>query len=169
MENKEKIFKSILSEYQDMIYRLCCSYVKDVDARKDLYQSILIRLWKGLTSFENRSSIGTWVYRISVNTSLDFLRTEFRKKSKSKHIDINYIEIADQSNNLEEDLIISERTKLMYKCINELSFVDKTIISLYLEDFSYREIAEIIGISEKNVSVKLVRIKKNLNECLRDV
>ena len=169
MENKEKIFKSILSEYQDMIYRLCYSYVKDIDARKDLYQSILIRLWKGLTSFENRSSIGTWVYRISVNTSLDFLRKEHKNNFKSKHVNIDDLNIADKSDNLEEELIISEKTHLMYKCINKLTFIDKTIISLYLEDLSYRAIADIVGISEKNVSVKLYRIKKKLNQCLKDL
>jgi RNA polymerase sigma-70 factor (ECF subfamily) len=169
MKNKEKKFQAVLSDYQDMIYRLCCSYVEDYDARKDLYQNILIRLWKGIESFENRSLMSTWVYRIAVNSSLDFLRSEFGKKPNSKHIDINNLEIADKSNNLEEDFIISERTRLMYKCINKLSFVDKTIISLYLEDLSYRNIADIVGISAKNVSVKLYRIKKILNKYLKDI
>ena len=168
MEKKEEKFKKIISDYQDMIFRLCCSYVGDGDIRKDLYQNILLRLWKGLDTFENRSSISTWVYRISVNTSLDFLRTEFKKKSRSKYVDVNAFEIADISNNFEEDLIVSEKIKFMYQCINKLGFIDKTIISLYLEDLSYREISEIVGISEKNVSVKLSRIKKKLNECLKD-
>jgi RNA polymerase sigma-70 factor (ECF subfamily) len=168
MEKKEEKFKTIISDYQDMIFRLCCSYMGDGDIRKDLYQNILLRLWKGLDVFENRSSIKTWIYRISVNTSLDFLRTEFKNKYRSKHVDINTFEIADISNNVEENIILSEKIKFMYKCINKLSFIDKTIISLYLEDLSYREISEIVGISEKNVSVKLTRIKKKINACLKD-
>jgi RNA polymerase sigma-70 factor (ECF subfamily) len=169
MKKKEIKFQTIISDYQDMIYRLCCSYVEDVDIRKDLYQNILIRLWKGLDSFKNLSSIGTWVYRVSVNTSLDFLRKEYKNNINSKLVDIDDIIITDKSNNLEEALIISEKTQLMYQCINKLTFIDKTIISLYLEDLSYREIAEVVGISEKNVSVKIYRIKKNLNICLRDL
>lgn len=168
MENKDKKYKQVISEYQNMIYRLCCSYVMDTDLRKDLFQNILIRIWKGLNSFENRSSISTWVYRISVNTSIDFLRKEDNNKHISKHIAINDIDINDKSNNLEENLILSEKTKFMYKCINKLTFIDKTIITLYLEDLSYKEIAEIVGISEKNVSVKLTRIKKKLNNCLKE-
>jgi len=161
---KENKYKEIISEHQDMIYRLCCSYVENIDIRKDLFQNILIRIWKGLNSFENRSSISTWVYRISVNTSIDFLRRE----DNNKNIGIDDIEIIDKSKNVENDLILSEKTKLMYKCISKLVFVDKTIITLYLEDLSYREISEIVGISEKNVSVKLARIKKKLNNCLKD-
>ena len=77
--------------------------------------------------------------------------------------------VADKSTNQEEKIIISERAELLYKCINGFSFIDKTIISLYLEDLSYREIAHIVGITEKNVSVKISRIKKNLSQWLKDL
>jgi RNA polymerase sigma-70 factor (ECF subfamily) len=169
METREIKFKTIISDYQDMIYRLCCSYVEDVDIRKDLYQNILIRIWRGLASFEKRSSISTWVYRISVNTGIDFLRKEVNNTYTSKHVDINNIEITDKISDMEENLIQSEKTKYMYKCINTLSYIDKTIISLYLEDLTYREIADIVGISVKNISVKLYRIKKQLTKCLKDI
>lgn len=168
MENKENKYKKIISEHQDMIYRLCCSYVMDADLRKDLFQNILIRIWKGLNTFENRSSFSTWIYRLSVNTSIDFLRKELKGNHNSKHIDIRDIEVIDKSNNAEERLIVSEETKYMYKCISKLTFIDKTVITLYLEDLSYKEISEIVGVSEKNVSVKLVRIKNKLNKCLKE-
>jgi RNA polymerase sigma-70 factor (ECF subfamily) len=103
-----------------------------------------------------------------VNASIDFLRKEYKNNRNIKHLDMNDVNIADKSKNLEESLVISEKTQLMYKCIGRLTFIDKTIISLYLEDLSYQEIAEVVGITEKNVSVKIYRIKKNLNECLRD-
>jgi RNA polymerase sigma-70 factor (ECF subfamily) len=99
---------------------------------------------------------------------MDFLRKECNSKLTAKHIDINNIDITDKSNNLERDMILSEKTRLMYKCINNLNFIDKTIISLYLEELSYREISDIVGITEKNVSVKIARLKRKLNKCLKD-
>jgi RNA polymerase sigma-70 factor (ECF subfamily) len=164
MEDKEQRYKQILTMHWDMIYRLCCSYIEDSDLRKDLFQNILIRIWKGLNAFENRSSVGTWVYRIAVNASIDF----FRKEEHIRYIELTDIDITDHSANVEADLIQSEKMKLMYHCINKLTFIDKTIITLYLEDISHRDISEIVGISEKNVSVKLTRIKKKLNNCLKD-
>lgn len=168
MENKDKKYKRIIYENQEMIFRLCCSYVMNTDLRNDLFQNILIRIWKGLNSFENRSSMNTWIYRIAVNTSIDFLRKKENNRQISKSIDSDKIELIEDSTNLEEDLIISEKIQFMYKCISKLSFIDKTIITLYLEDISYKEISEIVGISEKNVSVKLTRIKNKINKCLKD-
>ena len=78
------------------------------------------------------------------------------------------MELEDKSTNPEDKIVISEKIDFIYKCINTLTFVDKTIISLYLEDLSYKEISEIVGISKNNVSVKLTRIKNKLNKCLKD-
>jgi len=167
MKKKEETFKSLISEYQDTIYRLCYSYVEDKEMRKDLYQNILIRIWKGLDSFKQHSSITTWVYRVAVNTSLDFLRQEFNRNETLNNININDIEIEDSSQNPEKKLIIAEKIKYIYHCIGKMNFIDITIIFLYLEDLSYREIAEIVGISEKNVSVKLYRLKNKLMDCVK--
>jgi RNA polymerase sigma-70 factor (ECF subfamily) len=169
MKDKEKLFQTIIADYQHMIYRLCCSYIANDQIRKDLYQNILIRIWRGLDSFQNHSSMGTWVYRIAVNTSLDFLRKEIKNRSRSIQMDLENLAISDKSPNQEEELLASEKTEILYRCINRFSFIDKTIISLYLEDLSYREIAQIVGITEKNVGVKISRIKKKLNQCLKDM
>ena len=168
MTDKEDKYKQIFLQHKDMIYRLCCSYCPDPELRKDLFQNILMRIWKGLKSFEGRSALSTWVYRIAVNTGIDFLRRENNAAKLSRQVDISELELADKAFNTEEQMIISEKNEFIYKCINELSFIDKTIITLYLEEFSYKMISEIIGISDKNVSVKLARIKKKLNKCLRD-
>jgi len=167
MKNKEKKFKDIISEFQDTIYRLCYSYVEDKEMRKDLYQNILIRIWKGLDTFKSHSSISTWIYRIAINTSLDFLRKEFNRSKTSTHLNIDDIEVADSSQNSEQEFIIGEKLKYLYHCIGKMNFIDKTIIFLYLEDLSYREIAGIVGISKKNVSVKLSRLKNNLMDCVK--
>ena len=168
MKNKEEKFKDIISDFQHTIYRLCYSYVEDNEMRKDLYQNILIRIWKGLDTFKRRSSICTWIYRIAINTSLDFLRKEFNKNKTVDNININEIELEDSSQNTEQKLIITEKIKYIYRCIGKMSFIDKTIIFLYLEDLSYKDIAGIVGISEKNVSVKLHRLKNNLIDCVKE-
>ena len=168
MKNKEEKFKDIISEFQDTIYRLCYSYIADKEMRKDLYQNILIRLWKGLDTFKSHSSISTWIYRIAINTSLDFMRKEFNRSKTSNHINTNEIELEDSSQNSEQNLILAEKIKYIYHCIGKMNFIDKTIIFLYMEELSYRDIANIVGITEKNVSVKLSRLKNNLMDCVKE-
>ena len=136
--------------------------------RKDLYQNILIRIWKGLDTFKSRSSMITWIYRVSINTSLDFLRKEFSTNKTTNIINVNDIEIENSSQNSEEKLLTEEKIKYLYQCIGKMNFIEKTIIFLYLEDLSFRKIADIVGVSEKNVSVKLYRLKNNLLHCMKE-
>jgi RNA polymerase sigma-70 factor (ECF subfamily) len=87
----------------------------------------------------------------------------------STHVDISNLSIIDTSNDVEKNLLLSENLKLLYRCINQLSLIDRTLVYFYLEDLKYREIAAILGISEKNVSVKLHRIKKLLKQYFKDL
>lgn len=169
MKSKEKTFERILVDYQDKIYRLCWSYIQNEDDRKDLLQNILIKIWKNLESFNEKSSLSTWIYRLSVNTSIDYMRQSKKHNYLSTNTNISNLNVVDNSNNVEENFVLSENLKLLHKCINQLSFIDKTLTNLYLENLKYREIAEIIGISEKNVSVKLYRIKKLLRKYFKDL
>jgi RNA polymerase sigma-70 factor (ECF subfamily) len=169
MKDKEDFFRSIVSEHQDRIYRLCWSYVQNRDDRKDLYQNILIKMWKGLDSLQDKSSVSTWIFRLSVNTSIDYIRRNKKHRSISSDIDITNVNIIDRTNDIEGNLILSENIKILHNFINQLSFIDKTLIYFYLEDLKYREIAEILGISEKNVSIKLHRIKRLLKEYFKDI
>jgi RNA polymerase sigma-70 factor (ECF subfamily) len=169
MKEKEAIFKEIISDYQDTMYRLCLSYVENKDKIQDLYQNILVRIWHGLENFKQQSSIKTWIYRIVINTGIDFLRTENKKILTNKFLNIDDTAIIDSVLNPEQKLIANENVDFIYHCINKMNFIEKTIISLYLEDLSYNEISAIVGISEKNVSVKLTRLKKKLLTCLKDI
>lgn len=168
MENKETIFKKILSDYQDRIYRLCWSYVQNEDDRKDLYQNILLKIWKNLNSFKSQSSLSTWIFRLSVNTSIDYIRKRKKSNRFSSPLDITNLDIIDKSNDIEINIIMSENLQLLNKCLKRLSFLDRILVYFYLEDLKYREIADILGISEKNVSVKLVRVKKLLQSYFKD-
>ena len=112
--------------------------------------------------------MSTWIYRLSVNASIDYLRQNKKYVRLAPQTDISNINIIDTSNDVEKNVLQSENIELLNKCINLLSFVDKTLVYFYLEDLKYKEIAEILGITEKNVSVKLVRIKKILKKFFRD-
>ena len=164
METREEKFKAILSDHKDKIYRLCCSYARQEEDRKDMFQNAMIKIWKNIASFKGDSSVSTWIFRITVNSCIDFKRKEKREKEILCNENISDLNLTDKNKNIEQNLITSEKLKILFKFLEKLSFIDKTLMSLYLEDLNYQEIAEIIGISEKNVSVKIYRIKKTLNK-----
>lgn len=129
-------------------------FSKDNDEVSDLFQEILVKLWKGFGSFEGRSDIKTWVYRVSLNTCITLDRKKKRHQKKdSLSMDINLYDDNDSD---------TLQVKQLYKRINKLGFFDRAIILLWLEGIPYDEIGEIVGISAKNVSVKLVRIREQL-------
>ena len=129
-------------------------FSKDNDEVSDLFQEILVKLWKGVGSFEGRSDIKTWVYRVSLNTCITLDRKKKRHQKKdSLSMDINLYDDNDSD---------TLQVKQLYKRINKLGFFDRAIILLWLEGIPYDEIGEIVGISAKNVSVKLVRIREQL-------
>jgi RNA polymerase sigma-70 factor (ECF subfamily) len=169
MKDKEDHFRRIVTDYQDRIYRLCWSYVQDQEDRKDIYQSILIKIWNGIDSFQEKSSLSTWIYRLSVNASIDYIRKNKKHKILDREVDLSNVNIADKTTDIEESIIVSENIENLHKFIRQLSFIDKTLIFFYLEDLKYFEIAEILGISEKNVSIKLHRIKSLLKQYFKDL
>ena len=166
MEDKLTTFNSLVSAYQDCVYRLCCSYVRNSEDRKDLMNDIWLRIWTGLESYKEKSALSTWVFRIATNTSIDFIRREKRHRRRSIGLHRDHLECADTGEDIEQRTIRSEQIEYLYSCIEQLPLLDKSLISLFLEDLSYSEIADIIGISESNVGVKLHWIKKRLNELL---
>lgn len=164
--DKESRFKGAIELNKDRIYRLCCCYVADNEARKDVYQEVLINIWSSFDSFESRSQISTWIYRVTINTCLGYLRSERRRKKIFQGgSDVDAETVADPDEGREQGQIEADVQRL-YECVTELGPVDRALISLYLEDVSTREMAEILGISEVNVRVKLHRVKKSLKELL---
>ena len=120
----------------------------------DLYQEILVNLWKGFTKFRGESNIRTWIYRISLNTCISFERKKHRKVDTIPlTMDINLFEDSDDD---------TKQVQLLKNRINKLGPFDRAIVLLWLENLSYDEIGNIVGITAKNVSVRLVRIKEQL-------
>ncbi|TXD53422.1 MULTISPECIES: RNA polymerase sigma factor [unclassified Polaribacter] len=148
-------FETIYKTYWQKVFRLCMGYANDTDAAKDLAQETFIKVWKQLPKFRNESSIGTWIFRIASNTCLRQIQKD-KKMPKSELP----LEIKDEilETNIEKDI------QFLYHCISELQEVERIIISLELEDMNQKEIAEIVGLSEGNVRVKIHRIKEKLTQ-----
>ena len=148
-------FETIYKTYWQKVFRLCMGYANDTDVAKDLAQETFIKVWKQLPKFRNESSIGTWIFRIASNTCLRQIQKD-KKMPKSELP----LEIKDDilDTNIEEDI------QLLYQYISELKEVERIIISLELEDMNQKEIAEIVGLSEGNVRVKIHRIKEKLTQ-----
>jgi RNA polymerase sigma-70 factor, ECF subfamily len=164
--DKETQFKAAVEANKDRIFRICCCYVRDEVERRDVFQEVLIHIWEGLDRFEEKSRVSTWIYRIAVNTCLGYVRTQNRRRKVfDEHSSIHEETLSDDAST--EAAEKAEREiKLLYDSIHQLLPVEKTLVSLYLEDVSTAEMADIVGISESNVRVKLHRIKKKLKEMM---
>lgn len=167
--DKDTLFKQVLEENKDRIYRICCAYERNTIDRDDLYQEIAINIWKNLDKFEGRSAISTWIYRIAVNTSLMHIKKESRRNSSKTDLDENSLNIAEPPNDdREEKIETGKKIEILNECINELGTLDRLIISMVLEDLSYKEIAEVTGLTVNNTGVRINRIKKELLKLMEE-
>lgn len=157
MEEKDKLFKSIFDKNSKKIFHLCYGYTGDADVANDLLQETFLKVWQNLDKFRNKSLISTWIYRIAVNTCLTYLRTE-KRQAKDELTD-NIIETHS-----EEFSEKNEQVALLYKSISKLEENDRLIITMVLDEMPYPEIAEVSGISEGNLRVRIHRIKQKLTE-----
>lgn len=154
MKELEQEFTKIIREQKDIIYMVCYMFSKDKDEVEDLYQEVLINLWKSFPQFEGRSALRTWIWRVALNTCISIDRKKRRRKDTLPlKMDI------DLYNDNDTD---TRQIKMLHERINRLGVFDRAIILLWLENMSYEEIGAIVGISEKNVSVRLVRIREQL-------
>ena len=154
MNTKEQRFSKLVKEHEQTIYAVCYMFSHDAEDVDDLHQEILLRLWQGYDGFEGRSDIKTWIYRVALNYCINF--SDKRKREQTRRT------TARESDTSDSDLEKQMQIKQLYQRINKLGLVDRSVILLWLEGLSYEEIGEILGISVKNVSFKLVRIKERL-------
>jgi RNA polymerase sigma-70 factor (ECF subfamily) len=168
MESKDKnklAFELIerITENQGAIHKVCNVYANSREDREDLKQEIILQLWKSYPGFQGKSKFSTWLYRIAFNTAITNIR-----KSK-RHPIIEALSGTEQSIPAKEDIdYIDDDMNSLFKAIAKLKDVEKAIVTLYLEEKSYKEIGEIVGISEKNISVKIVRLKDKLKKLINN-
>ena len=161
MRSTKRKFLEILSNYQGIIHKVSLIYFKNKTDREDNLQEIIYQLWKSYPSLKNHKSIGSWIYAVSINTSISRLKKESRMEYREQ-----VPELQDSSNFMDE-LAMNEYLKALLNAIYKLDEISKSIMLLYLEEKSYDEIAEIIGISKSNVGVRINRAKEQLKKNLK--
>lgn len=153
MNKNEEDFSRIVRENKGTIYTVCHMFANCQDEADDLFQDVLLNLWKGFAKFRGESKVSSWIYRVALNTCISAERKSKQRQTERLSMDINLYEDKDED---------SRQIQQLHALIGKLGVIDRAIVLLWLENLSYEEIAGILGISVKNVSVKLVRIKEKL-------
>ena len=158
---KEREFSDLIKDNQGLIIKISRMYTHSQEDEKDLFQEIVLQLWRSYGSFKGNSKITTWMYRIALNTAM----TLFRKKSRSIKTD----ELQDfhyKKETEEDDSEQAQQISTLYSIIKMLPDTERAIVMMYLDDLPYKEIAANLGITEGNARVKMNRLKKTLKELM---
>jgi RNA polymerase sigma factor (sigma-70 family) len=158
----EPFFKQVYPN-QAIIHKVCNLYSHTKADREDLFQEMLIQLWRAFPSYKSEAKFSTWMYRVCLNTAISGLRKEKRKPLFSFLETEKELSIPEDLSFITEDVQVTQ----LYNAINQLSDIEKAIILLYIEEKSYEEIAQIIGITISNVGVKISRIKMKLESIVK--
>jgi len=161
LENQNE-FVTLIEKHQNLIHKICRLYAKSDAEHKDLFQEITIQLWKAYPKFRGDSKFSTWMYRVSINTAITLYRKSKRRIQSFSFEDVAYKVPQNESYDDSED----QQLKSIYKAVKALNDIDKAVIFLYLENKSYKEISNTIGITEVNARVKMNRIKNKLKKQL---
>ena len=155
-EDDSLFFTQLVREHKSTIYTVCYMFSKDEEEVNDLFQETLINMWKGIDSFREESKISTWIYRVALNTCLLQERKKKRQVAKVPlTMDVNFFEDDDAN---------AAQVRMLHQRIGRLGLVDRALVMMWLEGMSYDEIGTVMGITAKNVGVKLFRIKEQLKK-----
>jgi RNA polymerase sigma-70 factor (ECF subfamily) len=155
----KKEFTILLEQNKGIIHKVAMLYAHNKEDREDLYQDIYYQLWRSHGTYRQEARFSTWMYRVAINTAI----SQIRKRKELLVPEEGFKDQPDDAGNSDKD----EQIQLLTKAISQLNKIDKAIILLWLEEKSYEEIADILGISKSNVSVKLVRIRQQLSELIK--
>lgn len=155
----ETVFLKMVEENQGIIYKVCKMYRDTKEDQEDLFQEIVLQLWKAFPNFRKESKMSTWMYRIALNTAIAIFR-------KNK-IELEFKESVPKGNQRNHVDTLSENEERLFEAIRTLNKAERAIVALYLEDYPYKEIAEMTGITENYVGVKVSRIKEKLKNILK--
>jgi len=161
MHDTQKIFLQQINENKGIIHKVAKMYMDNPLDQEDLFQEIVMQLWKAYPSFKGTSKFSTWMYRVALNTAIVFFKKDHRKVDKASLNE--QIEIADFSDSHEKE----EKLAYLYKAVQELNHIEKALIFLFLENQSHKDIAQNLGITEVNARVKLNRTKEKLQQIIK--
>ncbi len=161
MKSTQKEFLKIISDYQGIIHKVNLIYFRSENDRQDNFQEVVYQLWRSYPSLKDKDRIASWIYAVAINTSISTIR----KDSRLVFFDTIYeTEHAETDNNIEHEINYQD----LLSALQKLNEIDRSIMLLYMEDYSYDDIAQIMGISTSNVGVKIHRIKNQLKNLLKD-
>lgn len=164
----ESLFRSWLVEHQAAVLKVARAYTLTIEDCQDLVQEILLQVWLSLPRFEGRSSASTWFYRVALNTALSWHRKEQHRHRQHQQTVIGIEDVPTIEPESAEQLVQRDAVERLYYALRQLPKLDAALVLLYLEDLSYRQMAEVLGVSESHVGVKLNRVKQTLSELLKD-
>ena len=162
MNSTKEEFLEILSNYQGILHKVSIIYFKNASDRVDNFQEIVYQLWKSYSKLQNKNSIGSWIYAVSINTSISRIKKISRIEYRETLPDI------PDTSDIVDELSKNESLKLLLNSIYKLDEIDRSIMLLYLDEKSYDEIAEIIGISKSNVGVRISRAKESIKQNIKN-
>ncbi len=160
-EDHKAVFTNWLEEHSSAVIKVARAYTLTMDERQDLAQEILLQAWKSLPKFESKSSPATWFYRVALHTAMNWQRNDRPRRIRQQQF-LEFQEQATVAPEGAEQLQQREMVEQLYHAIQQLPKTDSALVLLYLDELSYREIADVLGISESHVGVKLNRAKKAL-------
>jgi len=165
-KEQETIFLRALEQNQEKLFRICSIYSEDDEDSKDLFQEVLINIWRSMSTFKGNSAVGTWMFRVALNVCLRFKSKQ--TKNQNRFIRLDSITITNFGAE-EKSEVKNEKLNSLRKCVKKLNEGDKAIVALYLEGLAYREISSILGLSENHIAVKIKRIKSKLFNCINEI
>lgn len=157
---------SWLNAHGGSVMKVARAYTLTNEECQDLAQEILLQAWRSLPRFEGRSSVSTWFYRVAINTAMNWHRKDTPRRMRQQPL-LEVHSLSSEGANSAEQIQHRETVERLYAAIHQLPKGDAALVLLYLEDLSYREMAEVLGISESNVGVKLNRAKKALSALMK--
>lgn len=163
-EDQKTLFLNWLDNHGAAVIKVARAYTLTHEECQDLAQEILLQAWKSLPRFEQRASAATWCYRVALQTAMNWQRKDIpRRASQQPLLDVHVAATGNSAEQAQQ----RETVDRLYNAIHQLPKADAALVLLYLDDLSYREMAEVLGISESNVGVKLNRAKKALSELMK--
>lgn len=166
-KDKNTLFLEWLESHSDSVMKVARAYTFTSDDCQDLAQEILLQAWRSLPKFEARSAASTWFYRVALHTAMNWHRSDKPRRSKQKPLLETHAR-ADAAAGSAEQLQNQDTVEQLYKAIQQLEAADAALVLLYLEELSYQEMAEVLGITVNNVGVKLNRAKKALGQLMKE-
>ncbi|NBC67093.1 MAG: sigma-70 family RNA polymerase sigma factor [Bacteroidetes bacterium] len=161
-EKKENKFIRLVDEFQGIIHKVCRMYCDDKTHREDLFQEIILQLWKSYPSFKSESKFSTWMYRVALNVAIQ----DFRKEKKRRFLFLEHFEFKEPASAPKNEFK-EERIEELYKAISKLDKIERAIMLLHLDEVPNEEIAEIVGITQNYVRVKMTRIRRKIAQTIK--